>query len=43
MLSMSNIGDQVWFMTSRQTEPDLRGHIVSEGSGSAMVDGNAVW
>ena len=25
MLIISNIGDQVWLMTSRQTEPDLSG------------------
>lgn len=24
MLIMSNIGDQVWLMTSRQTDPELR-------------------
>lgn len=24
MLIMSNMGDQVWLMTSRHTEPDLR-------------------
>lgn len=23
MLIMSNMGDQVWLMTSRQTDPDL--------------------
>jgi hypothetical protein len=24
MLIISNMGDQVWLITSRQTEPDLR-------------------
>lgn len=32
MLSMSNMGDQVWFITSRQTDPDLRRDFVSEDS-----------
>lgn len=27
MLIMSYIGDQVWLMTSRQTEPDLDGKV----------------
>lgn len=32
MLIMSNIGDQVWLMTSRQTDPELKHqkHIDSE-------------
>lgn len=29
MLSMSNMGDQVWLITSRQTEPDLKCALVS--------------
>jgi len=27
MLIISNIGDQVWLMTSRQTDPDLGTHV----------------
>ena len=37
MLIMSNIGDQVWLMTSRQTDPEL---IISETN--AFRDGGLV-
>jgi hypothetical protein len=39
MFIMSYIGDQVWFMTSRQTEPDL---CVSERSSGVVEDERCV-
>lgn len=30
MLIISNMGDQVWLMTSKQTDPELRAHISAD-------------